>query len=108
MEAIVQAITDFAKWLFDLVKGFIEACVDFLKDLFIWALDGVLGAIGAIIAAIPVPDFLTQYSLGVLFNQMHPVLAFFGSQLHIAQGLGIVAAGFAFRMTRKVLTFFQW
>lgn len=108
MDAVINAISAFAEWLFGIVKDFIAAAVEFLKDVFVWALDGILTALADIITAIPVPDFLTQYSLGVLFGQMHPVIGYFGAELHIAQGLAILAAAFTFRMTRKALTLFQW
>lgn len=108
MQAIIDALSDFAQWIYDTIVEVFVALGEFLHDVIIWALDGVLGAIGDIIAAIPVPDFLLSYSLSGLFAGMHPVVGYFGAGLNIAQGFGLIAAAFGFRMLRKALTLFQW
>lgn len=107
IDGIIEAINAFAEWLWGLVKDLVDAVVELLRDLVVWALDGVLGALAAIIAAIPVPSFV-QVGLGDILSGVHPMIGYFASGLNIGAGLSLLAAGFAFRMLRKVLTLFQW
>ncbi|WP_068637250.1 hypothetical protein [Thauera butanivorans] len=101
-------LTDLTNWLFELVKKAIDAIWDFLQDAFIAVADVVLGIVASAIEAIPVPSFVTQYSLGNLLSQMHPDILFFVGILQIPTGLSFLAAGFGVRMIRKAVTLFQW
>ena len=100
-------MTDFATWLLDLIKALFKAGLDFLKDVFIAIVKMVLGLIGDVIAAIPTPEFTTN-SLGSMFSKLDPMVLYFVSHLNLTACFGVLAAAFAFRMARKVVTLFQW
>lgn len=101
-------IADLTQWLFDLVVKFVTAIWDFVLDVVIELLDLVLMVLAEAVKAIPVPDFVTQYSLGSLIRQMDSDILFFVGILQIPLGLSFLAAGFGVRMVRKAVTLFQW
>lgn len=100
-------LTQFVAWLFALVKGFVQAVVDILKDFVVWVFDQVFGAIAALLEAIPVPEFLSS-GLQPLFAPLGPELGWFISVFGIGEALLIVGSGVAFRLTRKLMTLGQW
>lgn len=104
IDAIVQAITDFADWLFNLVEGAFLALVDWIHDAFVWGFDSVLDAIASGVEAVPVPDWLAAYSLGTLFAQLHPMIGYFVLGLGIPECLAVIAAAFTLRKVRKPLS----
>ena len=102
---MIKAIT---QWFIDLVIRFFTALWDFVPDALINILDMVINGLGALIGAIPAPTFLTQYSIGVLINQMPDYVLYFVGHFRIGEAMGILTAGFAFRMARKIFTLGQW
>lgn len=100
-------MSDFAKWLFDLVKAIFIAVWNLVLDLFIEALDLVLDALAAVITAIPVPAFATS-GLGPLLAAIPGDVWFFAGHFRLGECFAVLGVGAAFRLTRKVATFFQW
>jgi hypothetical protein len=96
------------QWLFDLVVKIIKAIWDFFVDIAIELFDLVLSVVASALKAIPVPDFMTAYSLGNLIGNMDQDILFFVGILQIPTALGFLATGFSVRMVRKVVTLFQW
>lgn len=95
-------------WFLDLVIKVFTAIWDFFSDIAIAVLDGILSAIAALVSAIPAPSFLTSYSLSTLMGGLPSDVLYFVHALNLPQCFAILAAGFAFRMTRKILTLGQW
>jgi len=104
IEAIYDAISGFAKWLVDLVVAFFESIFSLLKDLLIWAADGVLGAIATGVEAAPVPDWLFAYNLGLTLSKLHPMVGYFVFGLGIPECLAVIGAAFTLRRVAKPLS----
>ena len=108
MNGIINAISAFAAWLLSLFVKVFLAIWDLFNDLLIFAVDGVLTALGALISAIPAPAFLQGLSLQTLFNGMGADVLYFVAVFNIGPGIVLLGSAFAFRMARKVVTLFQW
>jgi hypothetical protein len=104
IEAIYDAVTSFAEWLYDLVVGIFESGVLLIHDAAVWAFDGVLGAIATGVEAAPVPDWLAAYSLGIHFAKLHPMVGYFVLGLGIPECLAVIGAAFTLRRVAKPLT----
>lgn len=100
-------LSEFTQWLVDLVKRILSAAWDLVTDLFINAFDLVVSAFAALVAAIPVPDWLSG-GLGSAWSGMDGGVIWIATQCGVPMALGIVGAGYAFRFLRKVVTLFQW
>ncbi|MGO4521248.1 hypothetical protein AB4076_11590 [Dyella sp. 2RAF44] len=95
-------------WIANVVHTVFVAAVQVLKDLVTYIIGVVLGLVASAISAIGVPSWLSQYSMGSILANTGSTLAFFLVQLQIPAGLSLIGAGYAFRLTRKFLTLFQW
>lgn len=95
-------------WIAYAINAVFTAVIQLLKDLVTFVLAVVLSVVEMAISAIPVPDFIQNYSMGSLLGQTGPVVGFFMTQLNIGPALGLIGAGYAFRLLRKFLTLFQW
>lgn len=100
-------LNEFTTWLAALVKGWFVALWDFVADAAVAIFAAFLHAFGALLAAIPLPDFLTN-GLAVFWNALPPGMLYLASAAGVPQALGLIGAGFAFRLLRKVVTLFQW
>lgn len=98
----------FWEWLIDMLQALFEAGVELLKDASINLLSNGADFIAYAIESIPVPDFVQQNAIGTLMGQAGPVVGWVASTLMLPEALTMIAAAFAFRMLRKVLTLFQW
>lgn len=94
-------------WLFSLVVKVFSALWDFLSDIAISILDGVLKAFAALIAAIPVPDFLSS-GMQALFGGLGNDILYLLNAAGLTAALALLGAGYTFRLARKFLTLFQW
>lgn len=95
-------------WFSYAIQTVFNAVVAFLKDLVTYTLGVLLALVLAAISAVGVPAWISQYSLGNLLGQSGAVAAFFMSEFQIPLGLTLLGFGYAFRLTRKFLTLFQW
>lgn len=100
-------LNEFTTWLATLVKSAFDSLWALLKDGFIFLVDGVLSALGNLIAAIPVPDWMAQ-GLQSLFSALDGGTMWIVSSAGLPQCLAIIGAGFVFRLLRKAATLFQW
>lgn len=89
-------------------KGVWADFTQFLTDLPIKTLDGILNAVAGVLESIVPPDFMTQYQLGDVLAPTMPYIGYFLAQAGISQGLSLIVAAVAFRVMRKVLTFGLW
>lgn len=88
-------------------KGVWDDFAEFMLELPVLILKGILDAVAAIFESIPVPDFLNQ-SLGDALAPTMPYIGNFMAQAGLSQAFTILAAGLAFRLLRKALTLGQW
>jgi hypothetical protein len=101
-------LDDLTGWLAQLLKDLFHAGEDLLKDLLIKLIENTLAAWLYVLDSIPVPDFIAQYSLGTLLGAAGPQIGWIMGTFRIGEGLLLLGAGFAFRLTRKALTLGQW
>jgi len=85
-----------------------NSIVALVKDAVVWIVKAILGLFAAIVAAIPIPDFISQYSLSNLLSFAGPDVGWFLQTFKISEGLTVLGSGYAFRMLRKLITLFQW
>ena len=97
----------FADWLLGLVKAIFTAIWDFVADAFINIFELLLQGILAVLTAIPVPSFM-QSGLSSAMGQISGDVWYFASHFRLAECLAILGAAVLFRLTRKVVTLFQW
>lgn len=90
-------------WLGALFQDFIE----FIYDLPIFLIEGIVGLIVDLIVEIPVPEFLEDGMAEYVTRFPDSILWAMGIT-RIDDALAIVAAGVAFRLLRKLLTLGQW
>ena len=100
-------MTDFANWLLGLVKDVFKAVWDLIADAFINVLELLLQGILAVLSAIPVPAFMSS-GLSSAMGQISGDVWFFASHFRLAECLAILGAAVVFRLTRKLVTLFQW
>lgn len=105
MEEWLSKITN---WFLDLAKAIFQALLDFVHDAILWVFEGLLNAIAALLALLPAPDFLQQYSFSSLLSGMHPMVLYAANQLRIVEAFTIIGAAIGFRLLRKLFTLGQW
>lgn len=101
-------MSDFATWLIGLFKALFSAIWDLISDAFIAIVGLLLDLISYVINHIPVPDFLTSSSLGVMFSGIDPSILYFAQYFKLTECFALIASAVAFRLLRKFLTLFQW
>lgn len=101
-------LNDLQDWLLGVLHSIWSAFVDFIKDMFLAGLEFALQTALWVLNAIPVPDWLTQYSLSTLLGGAGPTVGWLATRLRLSEALGIVAMGVSFRLVRKVLTLGRW
>ena len=87
-----------------------ERCRELLTELTeedVHKLDLILQAVAGIIAAIPVPSFISS-GLGPLLGSIPSDVWFFAGHFRLTECFAVLGLGATFRLTRKVATLFQW
>lgn len=106
MDEWLSLITD---WIVKLVKAIFTTVVDFLGDMLVKVLDWILTPLAALIAAIPVPSFLSSgLGIGSLLSGLPPYALYVIGNIRIGEAMAIIAAGVAFNLARKLATLGQW
>jgi hypothetical protein len=101
-------LTDLTNWMKEQLAALWDAFEDFMGDLIVdWA-DQTFAMWIIILSHTPMPDFLDQYSLCTLLNAAGPTVGYFLNVFRVGEGLGLIGAGYVFRLLRKILTLFQW
>jgi hypothetical protein len=95
---------EFINWTESLFADLVE----FLTDLPKKAFEGILDALASLIEAIPVPEFIQTNGLQTAVSALPESVQYCLFQSGMAPALAVLSLGFAFRMTRKLLTLFQW
>lgn len=100
-------LKQFTDWLWSLVVAAFTAAWQFVQDAFIAAFGLVVNAFVSLIAAIPVPTFISG-GLGSVWGDMDPGILYLLTAAGVPIALAIIGSGYAFRMLRKFFTLFQW
>lgn len=101
-------LDDLTNWLRQQVERLFDGIVDYFTAYALFMLETLFDAAAAVLEMIPVPEFMTQYSLGQFFAMMPPEILYFVGVFNLAEGLSIIGAGYGFRLLRKLLTLGQW
>lgn len=98
---------DITQWFADLFVKVFTALFGLLEDAAISIAAALFHAIGVVIAAIPVPDFMSG-GLSAFWIAMPSAMIYLLSACGAPQALAIIGAGYVFRLARKAATLFQW
>lgn len=101
-------------WLAEMWQGFINWCYEiliFILDAFLWlslqVFEKMLQGFRFIFSTIDPPQFI-QNGLGQFTALIPNDIGYLLSATGFDNALGIIGVGYTFRLTRKVLTLFQW
>lgn len=101
-------LNDLTTWLKEQFMALWNAFTELLQDMLLNALEMVLDVFAKAVEAISVPDFMTTYNLGTLLGEAGPTVVWIANTFRLGEGLALIAAGYAFRLLRKLLTLGQW
>lgn len=101
-------ITAALEWISNMIQVLWADVLNLIHDVWIGVADSILSAFAGTIESIPVPAFVQQYTLGAIISHLPGSVLYYVGLLHLNECFAIIAAGFAFRMGRKVVTLFQW
>lgn len=97
----------FTEWMRELFVELITSLMELSKDFFFWVVENVLDALLWIIEQVPVPEWMST-GLQALFDPLPQGTLYILGAVGIGPGLAMIGAGYLFRLTRKVVTLFQW
>ena len=94
-------IDNILEWL----GNFYDSIIAFIGDLPLLFLQMILEAVAFIFAAIPLPSFLTDYSLSSYIDSNITYLLI---QSSFPESLAVIRSAIAFKILRRVLTLGIW
>lgn len=100
-------LSEFTAWLWSLVVSVFSAIWDLLSDMAVSVVDAVVTAFSTLVAAVPVPGFMSG-GLQSVFSGMDGGILWVLGQVGLPAALAVIGAGYGFRFLRKVVTLFQW
>ena len=100
-------MSDFAQWVLDLVKKLFDPIWNFLTDFLVATLEALLKVLTTLIAQIPGFEGL-QGGLQSVYGQLPSGVAYCLDQMGLPAVLAVIGTAFVFRLTRKIVTLFQW
>lgn len=96
-------------WLtLDFYKGIWDDFVEFLSDLPITILKGILDAVAGILELLPAPSFLSSGGLGDALGPAMPYIGYFLERSGFGEAVGLITLAVVFRLTRKAVTLGRW
>lgn len=101
-------LTDLTEWFRQQLQTLWDAIEEFFGDLVVKVIEAVCDFFATVVEAIPVPDWVTTYSLDTLLGAAGPTIGWLVATFKIGEGLGVLALGIAFRLLRKLFTLGQW
>jgi len=101
-------LTDLTNWLREIIVAVWGAFTTFIGDMLVQSLETMTAAVLFVLNHLPMPDWLSQYSLCALLAQTGPTVTWALDTFRIDDGLGVIALGYGFRLLRKFVTLFQW
>jgi hypothetical protein len=88
---------DWTQWVVDLVNEAIYATLEALLKFAV-----------AVLREMPAPEFLTSTSMGEILGRAGPTVAWLSGVMNVGECFAIIAAGFVFRIFRKLMTMGRW
>lgn len=101
-------LEDLTNWFRGLVQKLWEAIEAFFNDLIIFAIEKLLDLVATAFESLPVPEFITQHTIGSLLASAGPTVGWFLQTFKISEGMAFFAAAAVFRISRKILTLGKW
>lgn len=101
-------LDDITNWLREQILKVWDAFVRFLGDLLVDAAEACLEVAALAVESLPVPEFLSQYSLNALLGQAGPTIGWLVTTFRIGECLAIIGLGYSFRRLRKLFTLGLW
>jgi hypothetical protein len=100
-------LNDFTTWLLGLVAKAFTAFGDLASDILMHAVGGILGGLTTLLGMIVVPGFI-QTGLQGFWVNLDPGVGYYIGAVGLPQALGMIGTAYGVRLTRKLLTLFQW
>lgn len=101
----VESITNWLRQQIEKLWGFF---VQFMHDLLIRLIETQLELINVIVHAIPAPDFLNGISVCGILSSAGPWATWAIGTFRLGEAMALLATALVFRLTRIILTAFQW
>ena len=101
-------LEDLTNWLRGLVQKLWDAIEAFFTDLIVLAIEKLLDLVATAFESLPVPEFITQHSIGSLLAGAGPTVGWLTQTFKISECMAFFAAAAVFRISRKILTFGKW
>ena len=96
-------LSEFTSWLLGLVRSFFGALWDLIRDAFIGIVEMAASALVSLAGMMPVPQFLAD-GLQAVYAHVDPGIAYLLTSTGIPTALGLIGAGYSFRLSRKFLS----
>ena len=107
-------LNDLIDWFAEQWQAFIDWCYEilvFLLNALMWltlqTFEKLLEGFRYVFAMIDPPQFI-QSGIGQFTSTISPDIGYLLGATGFSEALGIIGIGYTFRLTRKVLTLFQW
>lgn len=107
MDWLSSKIDSALAWLGQLAHDLVSALFNMVTDALVGLVELFLNAVLSILNSLTPPAFLQNGLQGFLLG-IDPSVLYFLSLSGFTTALGIVGAGFTFRMLRKLFTLGQW
>ena len=104
----MNPLSAFSDWLIGIIQEAFTWLFGVLGDFFVSVVRLVLNGVVHLLSALPVPDFLSSYSMGSMFGGLDPGVLYFVSAFRVPECIALIGLGFGFRMLRKLFTLGQW
>lgn len=104
----MEWLTALTNWLRETIEKVFSEFIEFLTDFLYTIMEFCSQAFLYILNSIPVPEFLQQFSICELVGNSGQVIAWLWGELNLDLCMGVLAAGYTFRILRKLFTLGQW
>jgi len=101
-------LTDLTKWLWDALKAFFAALVDFFNDLFVLVLDQICDAMLYVLSLLGLPDFMKDNSIGGMLGNAGSTILWFAELFQIGPSMVMIGVAIIFYLLRRILTVGIW
>lgn len=95
-------------WLLAQLRSLWDALEELAGDMFLFWLKQMLAVNLWVLSHLPIPDFIKDYTICALLQAAGPTVGWALNTFQIPLGLSFIAAGYVFRLLRKLITLFQW
>ncbi|XQA76268.1 hypothetical protein ACM9W9_10435 [Xanthomonas sacchari] len=107
-DAFAGPVTDVTNWLRDQFLALWNAFIQFMHDLVIFVIETSLELVRTILYALPPLDFLSGLTVCTILSNAGPWAKWAIVTFHLTEAFVLLSGALVFRLTRVVLTLFQW